>query len=339
MDIISKLHTDTARTIVGIGSALVDIIIHESDEFVQEASAEKGGMKYVDDTFIDHTISRTSGRIHIVPGGSACNTIVGVGRLGGKARFVGKLGKDESGNLYKRELEQNNVEGILTISSTTPTGRVLSIITPDAERSMLTYLGAASEMLPEDIPDNAFSSAAIVHVEGYLLFNRDLMDRVLEAAKNAGAFVSLDLAAYGVVEAAFDYLEGIVGKYVDILIANEDEAKAFTKEEDEDRQLAALAQKSPLAVLKLGKRGSRIMHNHQEVRADAVALETVVDTTGAGDFWAAGFLHGLVSGLGVERAAMLGSLTGAEVCRVDGASIPDAGWDRIKKEIASWNEH
>ena len=136
------------RLIVGIGSALVDILVHEDNEFLAKTGAVKGGMKYVDREFIELAVSQTSKKPIIMPGGSACNTVVGIGRLGGSARFVGKSGNGEMAGLFETDLKNSNVETAL-FKSSSPTGRVLSIITPDAQRSMLTFLGAASETQPE----------------------------------------------------------------------------------------------------------------------------------------------------------------------------------------------
>jgi len=186
------------RLIVGVGSALVDILARENDEFLKKTGAVKGGMKYVDKEFIERTISNTSQTPTIVPGGSACNTAIGVAKLGGQARFVGKSGQDNMGDFFETDLIKHNVDPIL-FKSSSPTGRVLSIITPDAQRSMFTFLGASAETLPEEMTPECFADAAIVHIEGYLLFNADLMLAVLNAAKAAGALVSLDLASFTVL--------------------------------------------------------------------------------------------------------------------------------------------
>jgi sugar/nucleoside kinase (ribokinase family) len=285
-------------------------------------------MELVDYGHIQNVLNRTASQPEIVTGGSACNTAVGVGKLGGRACFVGKCGQDDMGERYAGDLKQCRVEPLLFTSST-PTGQVLSIITPDAQRSLLTYLGAASEMSPEEMTPRCFKDAAIVHVEGYLLFNPDLMAAVLNAAKKAGALISLDLASFTVVEANKARVLEIAEDYVDILIANEDEARAFTGEADEQRAIKALAAKAPLAVLKVGPRGSFIAHAGQIIPVAPIKGGRAVDTTGAGDLWAAGFLYGLVNGLPLETCGALGSACGFEVCQVVGATIPEAGWGRI----------
>jgi sugar/nucleoside kinase (ribokinase family) len=317
---------------VGIGSALVDILTHEDDEFLVETNAAKGGMTLVGKEDIERILARSTGKASVVPGGSACNTVIGIGNLGGSARFIGKCGNGDMAKLIEDELIRQNVEPAL-LHSDSPTGRVLSIITPDAQRSMFTYLGASAETRPEEISDDFFKDAAVVHVEGYLLFNPDLIRSSLAAAKKAGARVSLDLASYTVVQASKELLEYLVKTYVDILIANEDEAVAFTGHNDERKALQALASKADIAVLKVGPRGSYVTHDGNTIVVKPMGDGNALDTTGAGDLWAAGFLFGLIQGYPIEDCGHLGSACGYEVCQVIGANIPADGWERIKKHL------
>ena len=318
------------QLIVGIGSALVDILIHEKDEFLKKTGAIKGGMTLVDKETIERTLAMSSGSASIVPGGSACNTIVGIGKLGGVAMFVGKCGKGDMGELIENDLRKQNVAPML-FRSTSPTGRVLSIISPDAQRSMFTYLGASAETRPEDISEKLFKDAAIVHIEGYLLFNPELMKAAFTAAKSAGAKISLDLASFTVVEESKELLEQFVDSFVDVLIANEDEARAFTGYSDEHLAMEALSELADIAVLKVGPRGSYVSHAGSTIAIKPMGDGNALDTTGAGDMWAAGFLYGLVKGYALEKCGRLGSACGYEVCQVIGANIPDEGWERIRK--------
>lgn len=317
------------QVIVGVGSALVDMLARESDAFLQKLGVEKGGMNLVESDYIEQLVAQIDDPPSIVPGGSACNTAIGVGMLGGKARFVGKLGQDQLGKLFQEDLKKNHVEPIL-FSSALPTGRVLSVITPDAQRSMFTYLGAAAELKPEEITPDCFDQAAIVHVEGYLLFNRDLMLATIKAAKAAGARVSLDLASFNVVAESLDLLNQIVADYIDILIANEDEARAFTGEADEAKALAMLSKNVEIAVLKIGHRGSFVNYQGEHISIAPMVCPNAMDSTGAGDLWAAGFLFGLVNGHSIEKSGQFASACGAEVCQVIGANIPEEGWERIR---------
>jgi sugar/nucleoside kinase (ribokinase family) len=198
---------------------------------------------------------------------------------------------------------------------------------------MLTYLGASAEMMPAEIPAGAFDGAAIALIEGYLVYNRTLFLHALQQAQAAGARILLDLASFTVVEENRDFLSAVVKEYVDIVVANEDEAAIFTGCQDETDALNALAELAELAVLKLGARGSLIAAEGRVHTIAAVGAEDVVDTTGAGDLWAAGFLYGLITGMPLEQCGRLASVCGYEVCRVMGASIPDLTWKRIRREF------
>lgn len=319
------------KLIAGIGSALIDILAHEDDDFLETMGAEKGGMILVDDNFIEQTLSKISDKPSVVPGGSACNTIIGVAKLGGSGRFIGMRGEDELGKLIEADLNKNSVEPIL-FTSQVPTGRVLSIITPDAQRSFFTNLGAASQMTPQDISDKCFENAEVVLVEGYLLFNApDLMETAMKAARKAGAKIAMDLSSCSVVETYKDLLEKLIAEYVDILMANEDEAFAFTGHLDEMKAMEALSKDVDIAVLKVGKKGSYISSPGKVIKVASHGTGEAIDTTGAGDLWASGFLFGIVNDYTFEKCGELGSACGWEVCRVVGANIPEEGWERIYK--------
>ena len=317
------------RRITGIGSALVDILINETDQFLKDLGKEKGGMTLVDNTDIENVLSQTGQTPVIVPGGAACNTIVGVGNLGGDARFIGVRGDDAYGETFEKQVVKCRVDPKVTIGET-PTGKVLSVITPDAQRSMFTFLGASTELTPDSVTPDLFEGTAIAVVEGYLLFNRDLMFACLKAAKQTNAKIALDLASFEVVNASKDILQDLVKEYVDILIANEDEAKAYSGFDEEQNSIDALSQDVEIAVLKVGAKGSYVSCEGQVTQISPVKGDTPKDTTGAGDLWAAGFLFGLANGMSIEKSGKLGSACGYEVCQVIGAQIPDEAWDRIK---------
>ncbi len=319
-------------TITGIGSALVDILINESDEFLTSLGKEKGGMTLVEDKDIQKILSTSEQKPTVVPGGAACNTIVGVANLGGDARFIGKRGSDDYGNNFEQALVTSNVEPLVSTSSS-PTGKVLSIITPDAQRSMFTFLGASTELDPESIISDMFKETAITMIEGYLLFNKDLMMASLMAAKAAGSLIALDLASFEVVNASKEILDNIVKEYVDILIANEDEAKAYTGLDDERKSIEKKALNVTYAVLKVGEKGSFVAHNNNITKIKPKSGNAPKDTTGAGDLWAAGFLFGIANGFSIEKSGQIASACGYEVCQVMGAHLDQKAWSRIKKLI------
>ncbi len=319
--------------ITGIGAALIDLLVNEKDEFLEEIGKEKGGMTLVENNQeIENILSKTSNKPQIVPGGAACNTILGVAKLGGDAKFIGKRGRDEYGDSYETQLIKNNVTPDFSLSDM-PTGKVLSIITEDAQRSMITFLGASSTLDPKKVTSDMFKDTKIAVIEGYLLFNRDLMMAALKAAKTAKAMIALDLASFEVVNASKDILDDIIKEYIDILIANEDEAEAFTGLIDETESIKIMSENVEYAVLKVGAKGSFISHNGKVVTIDPLKGADAIDTTGAGDLWAAGFLFGIANGYSIVDSGKIASVCGFEVVQVIGAQIPDQGWERIKKML------
>jgi sugar/nucleoside kinase (ribokinase family) len=318
--------------IVGVGSALMDILLHETDQFVVGNSIIKGGMQLVGPAGADELLAASGNPAKLVPGGSSCNTTIGLGQLCGKAVFFGTRGDDAIGQALESSIASNYVTPYLQ-KVPTPTGRVLSIITPDAERSMLTYLGAASETSASMFSSDTFRGADMVHVEGYLLFNEELIVSVLEAAKAASVPVSLDLASFTVVDANPALVKRLVREYISVLLANEDEARSYTGVSDEVKALEIMAQDVECAVLKVGKRGSYVHVNGQTTVIKPFGSGTAIDTTGAGDLWASGFLFGLINGKPMEECGRIASLCGYEVCQVEGAHISQDRWDYIKAAI------
>ena len=318
--------------VTGIGSALVDILINESDEFLKNLKKEKGGMTLVGDEDINHILSVSGKNTLVVPGGAACNTIVGVANLGGEARFIGRRGNDTYGRTFEEQIVKCGVEPLVSVSDS-PTGKVLSVITPDAQRSMFTFLGASTELDPDAVRPDMFNRTAVAMIEGYLLFNRELMLAALKASKSAGAMIALDLASFEVVNASKDILFDLVRDYVDILIANEDEAKAYTGYEDEVKAVEALSEDVTYAILKVGARGSYVSYQNSITKIPVQTGLPPIDTTGAGDLWAAGFLFGIAHGFSIEKCGRIASACGYEVCQVMGAQIPEDAWERIRKLI------
>jgi sugar/nucleoside kinase (ribokinase family) len=318
--------------VIGVGSALMDIILPESDQFLVEHAITKGGMEFANAWRADELLAASGNAAKLVPGGSACNTTIGLGQLCGKAVFIGTRGDDQLGDTLESAIASNFVVPKLQIVST-PTGRVLSVITPDAERSMLTFLGASSESSPAMFTPDLFRGADMIHVEGYLLFNEKLIRAVLEAAKASGVPVSLDLASFTVVEANLKLVKELVRDYVTVLLANEDEARSYTGTSDEEEALKILSNDAECAVLKVGKRGSYIHVNRETTRIQPFGTGTAIDTTGAGDLWASGFLFGLIHGKPIEECGRIASRCGYEVCQVEGAHIPAEIWQKIKSSI------
>lgn len=313
---------------VGVGAALVDLLLEEKDEFLRGMGADKGGMTLVENDIIQTALQKTASEMRTVPGGSACNTLVGIGNLGGRARMIGRVGRDGNAEHFRAGLRRAGVESHLRVSDAEATGRVLSVVTPDAQRTMFTFLGASSGLKPEDIGDADFQDAALVHLEGYLLFNRPVVDRVLELARKHQVKIALDLGSFQVVEICRELIDELFARrLIDILLANEDEARAYTGLGDSD-SLEIFAGKVDKAVVKIGRDGALVAQGSERLKVDA-HLVKAIDTTGAGDLWASGFLYGLNHDLSLENSANLGCKIGSEVVQVLGAVIPSEGWNRI----------
>jgi sugar/nucleoside kinase (ribokinase family) len=242
--------------------------------------------------------------------------------------MIGRVGQDTFAEHFRSGLKIAGVEERLRVSADEETGRVLSVVTPDAQRTMFTCLGASSGLRPEDLEDADFEGAVLVHLEGYLLFNRPIVDRVLELAHKHHARVALDMGSFQVVQICRDLIDELFERrLIDILMANEDEAKAYTGLGASD-SLEIFAGKVDTAVVKIGKEGVLVARGPERFEVDAHRVNAI-DTTGAGDLWASGFLYGVNHGLTLERAANLGCKVGSEVVQVMGAVIPGEGWSRV----------
>ena len=323
------------KRILGIGSALVDILTQVPDETIMnELGLPKGSMTYVkadDIVRIGERLAQQYGNQR-ASGGSAANTMSGLARLGVEAGFLSKIGKDEVGEFFKKQMLDTNVQPQL-LTTDTPSGRVIALVTPDGERTFATCLGAAAEMSPDDITPELFDGWDILYVEGYLVANPNMLKKVVETAKAKGLTIAIDLASYNVVEESRDFLMDLVNNYVDIVFANEKEAFALTGMEPE-AALHFIADRCQIAVVKVGAKGAFVQRGQEVVTIPPMEAH-VVDTTGAGDMWAAGFLAGWVKGESLQRCGMMGAIVAKNIIEVVGAKMDDARWKKIHTSIAS----
>ena len=320
------------KKVLGIGNALVDALNKlEDDNLLTELGLPKGSMQLVD-TETSAAIQEKSKDLEkeMASGGSAANTIHGLANLGVETAFIGTVGDDEIGNFFINDLKKSGIKPLLNMSKT-PSGLANAMISPDGERTFGTYLGAAIELSASDLKPEQFKDYDILHVEGYLVQNHDLLEAILKTAKAQGLEISLDLASYNVVEDNLEFLKKMVNQYVDVVFANEEEAKAFTGEEPEDA-LNTLAEVADIAIVKIGSKGSMIKQNGEVARVGVEATK-VVDTTGAGDLYAAGYLFGYVNNFSHEKSGKIGALLASKVIADYGAKISDADWKEIKNRI------
>jgi sugar/nucleoside kinase (ribokinase family) len=318
--------------VLGIGNALVDILIQlENEDLLKELNLQKGSMQLVDKDFKDLVFTKTKNLTStLASGGSAANTIHGLALLGVETSYIGKVGSDELGDFFVKDMKLNHVKPLLKRSNT-ETGVASTLISPDSERTFGTYLGAAVEVSADDLEPGLFAGHKYFHIEGYLVFNTALVETALKMAKAKNMIVSLDLASFNVVEANLEFLKEITKKYVDVVFANEEEAKAFTGKAPEEA-LNEIAKMCNIAVVKIGKNGSLIKQGNDVYSVGAISAK-VVDTTGAGDLYAAGFLYGLTKGLSLAQCGHIGALLAGKVIEGIGAKIDANLWDGIKKGV------
>ena len=323
--------------LIGVGSPLVDLVLQVDEDFLtSQVSGAKGGMELVDAAAIEALVKKAKKKPVLAAGGAASNTTVGAANLGLQTAFIGAIGNDETAAFYREALTRQGVDPRLVIHPTEASGRVLSLVTPDAQRTMRTNLGASQTLLPEHVTPEAFAGAKVVMLEGYTLFNHDLTRAVARSAKAAGCQLALDLASFEVVRFNRGVLEELLSGQVDIVFANEDEAAAWV-EGGPEAALADLARRASIAVVKLGKHGALIARGDERVTVAAEPVVEVIDTTGAGDTWAAGFLAAHRRGLPLAACGTLGAKAAAAVVQVMGATVPPAEWKKLKGWLDAWS--
>lgn len=314
----------------------MDLLAPVPDSFLAHVRGEKGGMVLVDADEMQQILARLDQPPATSTGGSAANATLNATRLGLRTAFVGKLGNDEMARLYRSRFEALGVDPSRFKSAPLPNARCLALVTPDAQRTMRTCLAAAMTLRPEEISPADFAGARHAHVEGYLVFNQALADAVLASAREAGCTVSLDLASFEVVNASRDWLFRQFHRGLDVVFANEDEIRALFQDTTTDYANLArrLAGFGVVAAVKVGKDGAWIARGDELHRIEPVTVPDVVDTNGAGDAWAAGFLAGFLRGRSLPESGALASRLGAETVRHMGPIIPDQAWSEVAPSLA-----
>ncbi len=322
------------KSILGIGNALTDILaVLPDDSLLKKFHLPKGSMQHVDMETGDRIWKELKPMgVKYVAGGSAANTITCTSIFGMPSAFIGKIGDDELGNLFKSDQQQYGVKTIL-LKSHHSSGRSMVFVSGgNAERTFAVYLGAALDLIPEDLRPEWFKGYDYFHVEGYLVQNQELIRRAVELAHAAGCIISLDMASYNVVESNEAFLHDIVDRYVDVVFANETEARAFTKLPTPEAALDEIASHCKIAVVKVGKDGSYVKAGDEAYKIDPWPADTV-DATGAGDTYAAGFLYAHSLGMPLKVCGEVGSIIAAKVVEVVGTKIDIPRWKAAKSEI------
>lgn len=318
--------------ILGLGNALVDVLSKlDSDETLVKIGIQKGAMDMISREQM-YVIRKYQANTETTqaPGGANCNTMRAIALLGGRSGFIGKVGDDNLGQFYEEALLKAGVASYL-IKTEGPSGACTVFISPDGERTMGTFLGPAPTISPDEITEDVLRGYDCIHIEGYLIVNEELVRETMKKAKRLGLKVALDLANYNIVNAYKGLLEEVIPQYVDILFANASEAEAFTGLPAQEA-VKALEKQVDVALVTLGKEGSLIGSHGQFYHVDAEGGKPV-DTTGAGDNFAAGFLYGQSVGASLVQSAQIGSMLSGYVIDVVGPQVPADKWEQIKLKV------
>ena len=315
--------TDRRLDVLAIGNAIVDVIADADDAMLAREGMAKGGMRLIDEAEATRLYAAMS-TAREASGGSAANTVAGLASLGLAAGFIGQLGEDELGATFTSDIRGLGVEfGTPPRTGIGATARCLILVTPDAQRTMNTFLGAAQMLEPDAVDPAHVASARIVYLEGYLWdpqAPRDAMYRAMDAAREAGTKVAFTLSDSFVVDRHRADLKRLLDeRRIDILFANEDEILMLAGAADCDAAMAAVAPLVETLVVTRSERGAIAQRGDERAEVPAEAIERLVDTTGAGDLFAAGFLAGEARGLGLQRSLKLGAICAAEVIQHYGA--------------------
>jgi len=318
------------KKVLGLGNALVDILVRiDDDRLLHSLDLPKSCMTLVREEQVNAILGRISGlEKQEACGGSAANTISGLARLGIPTGYIGKIGRDAYGEFFAGEMKRHGTEARMFYGAA-QTGRALGFITPDSERTFATFLGSAVEMQGSDLQAELFAGYDIFHIEGYMVQNHLLFETAVRLAKQAGLEVSLDLASHNVVRENLGFLQDMVARYVDIVFANEDEAMAFSCKNSPHEALVTISPQCRITVVKLGKSGSLVRQKDEHHQIGCIPAQAV-DTTGAGDLYAAGFLYGLIHGHPLNVCGNIGSLLSGKVVEVVGAKLDEQKWREVE---------
>ena len=318
--------------ILGFGNALVDVsVLIQDDSFLMKYGIHKGGMTLIDEetqTMLEKEMLPLNP--HTTTGGSTGNAMLALACLGARPTFVGRIGNDRYGCFFKETGSRMCVNEKLTVCNE-HTGVANTFISADGERSFGTHLGAAQGLCAEDITDDLLADSDLVHIEGYLVQNPELTEKICRTAKDKDLLLSLDLGSWNIVRENLDLFRHLVREYFDIVFANEEEARAFSGMENPADSLDYIASMTDTAIVKLGSRGASAMdRERRRVVVPAGNVGKVVDTTAAGDFFTAGFLYAYGNGAPLEKCLMLGSKLSEKIIQTVGTRLGEETWEEIR---------
>ena len=322
------------KKVIGIGNALTDMLVNlRSDEVLEKFDLPRGSMSLVNSEQQKEISKSVSGLPYTLSlGGSADNTIRAMARLGCKVGFIGKVGRDSTGDFFESALDNLGIQPFI-MRGEERSGKCVSLVSPDGERTLVTHLGAAVEMKAEDLSPEIFDGYDCLYVEGYLVQDHNLIRGAIRMAKELGLKVAIDLASFNVVEENIDFLREVISEYVDIVFANEDEARVFSGEEEPVNALQYISTMCDLVIVKIGMRGALIKQGSEVSHVGIMAAAKRVDTTGAGDFYAAGFMAGMCEGLSLRQCGTIGAITAGKVIEIVGTTPTEEAWEDVARLV------
>ncbi|MCB1072655.1 MAG: adenosine kinase [Chlamydiales bacterium] len=317
--------------VLTLSAAIMDHYFDITEEQLKLITNEKGGWAPIDRATLTSILSKSETVSKMVPGGSGANVSKGLAQLGEKCALIGKVGDDDKGEYYTKKLQDYGVISLFK-KGTLPTGEAICLITPDGERTFRTYLGASHSLTDLTFDKELFThKIRHFHLEGYQLVDQDLVLRMLKLAKKANVTISIDLANVEIVRRNEQFIREILKNYIDIVFCNEREAKALTGLSASE-SCDMLAKLCDIAVVTMSERGSWIRRGDTKVYMEALSVKAI-DTTGAGDLYASGFLHGYLQGYPLKDCAWIAAFVSSHVVKRIGPEIPKPVWEEIKNQI------
>lgn len=322
--------------IIGLGNALMDLLVEIDDRTFLDFELNKGEMHLVEEEKAKQLLKKIEDhklKFEAVPGGSSANTLKGIAFLGGRSILCGKVGNDAHGLMYAQEMKNLGVDTQIKKHSSLTTGHALTLITPDAQRTFSVYLGAAVHLAKEDLLEEDIEKSKILHLEGYQLegFTKEAVIQAIKWAEKHGTTISLDLADPGLVRRNKELLWKIINEFHPIIFANEKEAVELTGKSEEEAAIE-IGKQAKIAVVKLGEKGS-VIYSQDGMHYIAPFPAKAIDTTGAGDTYAAGFLYGYCQDWPLEKAGKLGSLLASKVVEQKGVKLGHLNPEEMKRKV------
>jgi sugar/nucleoside kinase (ribokinase family) len=316
--------------VLGVGHACMDLLIPVSEEFLKHVPGEKGGTQPIGIEQLNHLISLSHQQPHLATGGSSANAIKGLAALGEKCAFISNVGNDPLGEHFIQYMKNL---GVITLFSKSihPTCRVLCLITPDGQRTLRFYAGCSEEMTESVLRPTDFKGIQLMHIDAYTMRNDHLVESAMKLAKAANAKISIDLSSFEIIHQFHQPLLKLLLQYVDIVFVNELEIKALIHLEASEG-CHKLQEMCPIAVVLMGNKGCLVGHQGKVFHSPAFPSH-VVDTTGAGDLFASGFLYGYLQGYSLEKCAKMGNRLGSAIVEVEGAELPLERWEEMRAQF------